>query len=47
MLEQLSRLKDQISCTIETLTPIHIGAGQKLLRDFDFITSGGRTTIRV
>lgn len=45
MFEQVSRLKEQISCTIQTLTPIHIGAGQKLLKDFDFITSGNRTTI--
>ncbi len=33
----------RIDVTVETLTPLHIGTGLKLVRDFDYVTHGGRT----
>ncbi len=32
-----------IQVTVETLTPLHIGTGEKLLRDFDYVARNGRT----
>jgi len=31
--------------TIRTLTPLHIGTGTILLRDYDYVTAGGRTFV--
>jgi CRISPR-associated protein Csm5 len=33
----------QIEVAVRTLTPLHIGTGRKLVRDFDFVTRSGRT----
>lgn len=33
----------RIELTVETITPLHIGTGRKLLRDFDFAVHGGHT----
>lgn len=32
-----------VDVTVETLTPLHIGTGVKLVREFDYVTRGGRT----
>jgi len=32
-----------ITLTVRTITPLHIGTGRTLTRDFDFVTKGGRT----
>jgi CRISPR-associated protein Csm5 len=31
--------------TVRTLTPLHIGSGAELLRDFDYVTKGNRTFV--
>ncbi len=33
----------QITLSVRVVTPIHIGTGRKLIRDFDFVTKNGRT----
>lgn len=38
-----SEMLQRIEAVVETLTPLHIGTGQKLLRDFDFVARGGHT----
>lgn len=35
----------KLSVLIRTLTPVHIGTGGKLEKDFDFVVQGGRTWI--
>ena len=32
-----------ITLTVRTITPLHIGTGRKLVKDFDFLTKNGRT----
>ena len=32
-----------ITLTVRTITPLHIGTGRTLTKDFDFITKNGRT----
>jgi len=38
-------LGEKINCTLEILSPVHIGSGVKLKKDFDFFSSNQTTTI--
>ncbi len=38
-------LKTRFNVTISTLTPLHIGNGQELLRDYDYATHQGKTWV--
>lgn len=39
------KLKAVYDVTISLLTPLHIGSGTELRRDFDYVTRGGRTWV--
>lgn len=38
-------LHTQYALTIEVLSPLHIGSGNDLLRDYDYVARGGRTWV--
>ncbi len=38
-------LKQRYELTISLLAPLHIGSGRELLRDFDYVTHGGKTWV--
>jgi|GEM_PF-826604 len=40
-----NKIGAKIPCTIEVLTPVHIGSGIKLAKDIDFISTSQTTTI--
>lgn len=39
------KLKHVYDLTISLLTPLHIGSGKELMRDFDYVTHNGRTWV--
>lgn len=39
------RLHSQYTLTVEVLSPLHIGSGNELLRDYDYAVRGGRTWV--
>ncbi len=41
----MSKLHDVYHLTITTLSPLHIGTGNRLLRDYDFVVHGGKTWV--
>jgi len=41
----MSKLHDVYRLTITTLSPLHIGTGNRLLRDYDFVVHGGKTWV--
>jgi CRISPR-associated protein Csm5 len=43
----MSKMLTMYRMTIETLTPVHIGTGTTLLRDYDFVVFDNRTTHRL
>jgi CRISPR-associated protein Csm5 len=38
-------LKQRYAATITLLSPLHIGSGRELLRDYDYVTHGGKTWV--
>jgi CRISPR-associated protein Csm5 len=38
-------LKRRYDLTVSLLTPMHIGSGKELLRDYDYVTHGGKTWV--
>lgn len=40
-----SKLHTKYVLTIEVLTPLHVGNGHELLRDYDYVVHGGRTWV--
>lgn len=41
----LEKLHTHYRLTVEVLTPLHIGSGRELIRDYDFVARGGRTWV--
>lgn len=41
----MKTLKQQFAVTISLLAPLHIGSGRELLRDYDYVTHGGKTWV--
>lgn len=41
----MTRLHDVYQLTITTLSPVHIGSGSRLLRDFDYVVQQGKTWV--
>ncbi len=41
----MAKLHSNFRLTVTTLTPLHIGTGNTLLRDFDFVTHDGKTWV--
>lgn len=41
----MNRMHKVYRATITTLTPLHIGTGTRLLKDYDYVAHGGRTWI--
>ncbi len=39
------KLKQRYAATITLLAPLHIGSGRELLRDYDYVTHGGKTWV--
>ena len=41
----MNLLKQHYAATISLLSPLHIGSGRELMRDYDYVTHGGKTWV--